>query len=147
MAAEANEELCYENNYTLVHWNERFQFMRITYKGVFIGDDFMEGGNLQIGVLHIHKGQKTLYDLRKYPVSSRSNVEWIINVFIPGMYKAGLRYLAAILPQEHYGKVAATFLLQRFITAGIEVRTFDLPHEAEAWIAHCNAQPDTEPAA
>ncbi|MCU0448351.1 MAG: hypothetical protein MUC97_00710 [Bernardetiaceae bacterium] len=135
-----DELLCYENSYTSVYWNQRFGYLRVVYKGVFVGDNFYEGGQRQIQEAQVHQAQRALYDLRHFPVSTATNLGWITQEFIPQMRQAGIKHLATVPPTDFYGRMSAKYILAKSAEAGVEVQEFPDPEAAAAWLAQV-AQP------
>ena len=129
-----NEDLCYENTYTKVTWNDVFQYLHIAYKGVFVGDNFYEGGLRQVESLVSRQGCRILYDLRQYPVSTQTNLRWILEDFLPKMQATGLTHIAAVMPEDFYGKGAASYILARFSERGVQVEKFDTVLTAAEWL-------------
>ncbi len=118
MDLPGSEDFCHENAYTKVSWNESCQYLHIAYKGVFVGNNFYEGDLLQVESLASRKGCRILYDLRQYPVSTQTNLKWILGDFLPKMQASGLTHIAAVMPEEFYGKGAASYILARFSEQG-----------------------------
>jgi hypothetical protein len=130
-----NEELCYENAYSVVSWHTGLHFLHIVYKGVFVGNNFYEGGNRQVDALVAKGGKRILYDLRRFPVSTQTNVQWIMDDYLPKMKMAGLTHISAIMPEDYYGRAAAAYILNRCEEHGFSVRRFDTEAEAVEWLA------------
>ncbi|WP_205502358.1 hypothetical protein [Rufibacter psychrotolerans] len=60
-------------------------------------------------------------------------LEWAQNEWAPAMRKAGLRYLAYVVPASYYATLTVETLIQR-IDDEFEIRTFDKETDAEAWL-------------
>jgi hypothetical protein len=130
-----NEEPCYENAYSVVSWHTGLHFLHIVYKGVFVGNNFYEGGNRQVDALVAKGGKRILYDLRRFPVSTQTNVQWVMDDYMPKMKMAGLTHISAVMPEDYYGRAAAAYILNRCEEYGFSVRRFDTEAEAVEWLA------------
>ncbi|WP_210463884.1 hypothetical protein [Rufibacter roseolus] len=60
-------------------------------------------------------------------------LEWAEKEWAPQMRKAGLRYLAYVVPTSIYATMTVESLIQR-IGDEFEIRTFDDRRKAEAWL-------------
>jgi hypothetical protein len=134
MTLPKNEVLCYENAYTHVYWHQCYQYLHIVYKGVFVGNHFEEGGLLQLETLIGKGGRRILYDLQNFPVSTQTNVQWVVNDLFPKMKAAGLTHISVVMPEDYYGRASAAYLLGKVAEGGIVVRQFDAEAQASAWL-------------
>jgi hypothetical protein len=139
MAMQPDELFCYENPYTSVYWHPHDGYLHVIYKGVFVGDNFYEGGARQIEEARVRQAQRALYDLRQFPVSTATNLGWITKEFIPQMCQAGIKYLATVPPTDYYGRMSAKYILAKSAEAGVEVKEFASPEAAAAWLAQVAA--------
>ena len=83
-------------------------------------------------------GKKWLSDNRKLRPWSEKDVEWINNVWLPMMLKAGWKYWAVIEPESVLGNLSMKNFLGFYAEQGLEVKIFHEMDEALAWMRSKN---------
>ncbi|HYF02632.1 MAG TPA: hypothetical protein VEC36_04605 [Patescibacteria group bacterium] len=62
------------------------------------------------------------------------DIEWVASELNPRMYKAGLRYMAVVLPQSAFAKMSVDDYVQFTDQKQIEIRNFGNLSDAKSWL-------------
>jgi hypothetical protein len=78
---------------------------------------------------------KVLVDTRELKVMVQENQRWIDEVWYPDAMRAGLRYMAFIMPEDFFGKISVETSNRRVVREGvIQVHYFDVEQLARDWL-------------
>jgi hypothetical protein len=78
---------------------------------------------------------KVLVDTRELKVMVQENQRWIDEVWYPDAMRAGLRYMAFIMPEDFFGKISVETSNRRVVREGvIQVHYFDEEQLARDWL-------------
>lgn len=103
------------------------------WSGVQSVETVKEGGYKLLEMIKQHPYNKLLNSNKHVVGSWDMALDWAENVWAPEMRKAGLRYLAQVVPASAYAAMTIETLIQR-IDDTFEIRTFQDEAEAEVWL-------------
>jgi hypothetical protein len=81
-----------------------------------------------------HRATKWLSDDRENTAVSSQDEEWASTVFLPTTIAAGWKYWAIVPPKKTIGQLGMDRLSKMLAEKGLEVRFFQNPEEALAWL-------------
>ncbi|MCC9138958.1 hypothetical protein ACFSKU_08690 [Pontibacter silvestris] len=92
-----------------------------------------EGGYKLLEMIKEKPCSKLLNSNKEVVGSWDMALEWAESVWTPEMKKAGLRYLAQVVPSSIYATLTIESLIHR-IDKVLEIRTFKEESDAEEWL-------------
>jgi hypothetical protein len=92
-----------------------------------------EGADIMLQVIHETPYTKLLNSNKNVIGSWDMALDWVENTWTPLMKKAGLRYVAQVIPTSIYATLTIENLIQR-IDKNFEIRIFEEDAAAEAWL-------------
>ena len=113
-------------------------FIAAHWYGVQSVETVKEGGYKMLEMMHEQPSSKLLNSNKNVVGSWDMALEWAEQVWAPQMRKAGLQYLAQVVPASIFATLTIETLIQR-IDTNFEIRTFEDETAAEAWLMSVKA--------
>ncbi|GAA4295942.1 hypothetical protein [Nibribacter koreensis] len=97
-------------------------------------EETVKGGGLKMLELMRERPYAKLLNCNKEVIGSWDTaLEWVETEWAPEMRKAGLRYLAYVVPTSVFATMTVEMAIQR-LGDDFEIRTFDDEQNAESWL-------------
>lgn len=127
----------YENPCCCVRWLEPDRVLYEEWNGMVKGENYRTAQNAAIDIFQRHKGSKVLFDTRGVKVLPREDQEWHVNVAIPRLIAAGMRYSAIVNPEAAVGELSVSRAVSSATASGAQrqAATFTDVEEALSWLA------------
>lgn len=125
--------LYFEAPHILIQWDEVGKIVVVEWRGFFPSDKMRSGAEKVLELIKEKKAAKMLTDTSKSRVVSPEDQNWIVNDWRPRAIKAGIYYMASVVPQD----IIAQMAMNRLSTLLKDVETgyFSTVAEAKAWLA------------
>lgn len=108
-------------------------FIYAQWFGVQSVETVKEGGYKLLEMMRENPCPKLLNSNKNVIGSWDMALDWAQNEWAPQMKKAGLRYLAQVVPSSFYATMTIENLIQK-IDRDFEIRTFEKDTDAIAWL-------------
>jgi len=124
--------ILYDSLTCSAEWLKADKILLKTVRGFVYGDEMetlFNAGYEKIGNINRLFGNRELK-----PYYRKEDIDWINNDWLPGMLRAGWKYWAVIEPEHTPGKLSMRNFLDYYQEQGIELRIFNNPDDAIAWL-------------
>ena len=108
-------------------------FINAQWSGVQSVETVKEGGYKILETIRESGCHKLLNSNKNVIGSWDLALDWAENEWAPAVRKAGLRYMAQVVPSSIYAAMTIESLLPR-IDGNFEIRTFEEDKDAEVWL-------------
>ncbi|GAB3197731.1 hypothetical protein ABID22_000772 [Pontibacter aydingkolensis] len=117
-------------------------YVNAQWFGVQSVETVKEGGYKMLEMM-LEKPYAKLLNSNKHVLGSWDMaLEWAENEWAPQMKKAGLRYIAQVVPSSIYATLTIESLIHK-IDDQFEIRTFEDDEDAKAWLLSVEAMKST----
>lgn len=126
----------FETDYITVAWNEELKAVQVAWRGYYGGGQ----GKAQTGCAKItelltqKRASKLLSDMRESRVADQADQKWFLEVWLPQIVKAGLRYSASITPKSAVGRLSFNSTVNRIESEELHSAYFEDMKEAYNWL-------------
>lgn len=110
-----------------------------TFIGFLSVDEFKVIGSQQLDIIETRRLKKALNDIQGMKVLKPEVQEWVNTVWFAKAQKAGLRFMAFVVPSDIFGKMSMDGANRNAKdTFGIEIQYFNSLDNAKNWLASKN---------
>lgn len=134
--------LVHQDEILRVYWNEQHEYYLSDWLGVFRkGADLRVAYQACVDLAKARRPSVWLADTSKFQVLDPADAKWVAEWFWPEFAKAGVRYMAAVVPQKVVSKMSVTRATEGLASsAAFEISTHETRGEAEAAILEWRAK-------
>ncbi|WP_026461951.1 hypothetical protein [Adhaeribacter aquaticus] len=105
------------------------------YEGFLKFDEFKEIASSTLGVIRKTTSSKILVNTSQLKVMVKQNQDWINDVWFPEAKRAGVRYMAFLVPEDIFGKISMEATNKQVLAEGeITIEYFDQESLARNWL-------------
>lgn len=124
-----------ETSYVIVEWDDDNKIVRIVWRDFAEGETYRRPLEAAADLLASKSACRLLADTRKMAVVNPEDQAWVNNIWVPRVYRAGLKYTALLVPKSAVAKMS----MDRMMTKagppiGGETRYFDDVAKAVQWL-------------
>ena len=128
--------LYFETDYIKISWDSELQAVVSEWIG------YLGGGTGKTQISHTkiaelltqHTAKKWLSDTRSLKVTDQADQDWIAEVGQKLLVRAGLRYVAIVLPQSAIANLSLNRILKRIEDFDLELSNHATLEEAKFWL-------------
>jgi hypothetical protein len=126
--------LAMDNEYCTVRIETEKRMVSHVFKKYIYGDSFRQALSSGAELMEKHKAIKWLSDDRNNAALPKADMDWATGTWFPRVKKAGWKHWAVVLPKMVIGQMNMQAFIDMYAKQGVEVRVFDNPDDARAWI-------------
>lgn len=120
------------------HYDENIDAVIGKYVGFLTPLEFISVANKQLHIIKTRNLIKQLNDVKKMKVLKPEIQEYLNNEWFPKAQKAGLKYLAFVVPDDVFGNVSMNTVNRNANEFGIEIQYFNNMDNAKNWLISKN---------
>ncbi len=134
--------LVYQDEMLRIDWIEHGEYLLSDWLGVFRkGDELRRAYQACVDAAKARRPSVWLADTSKFPVLDPADAKWVAEVFWPEFAKAGVRYMAGVVPQKTVSKMSVSRATEGLASSGsFTISTHATRAEAEAAILEWRAK-------
>lgn len=129
-------EIFFQTDYVTISWDEEQKAVFSVWQGYTGGgQNKVQTGYTKIAeLMALKKSNKWLSDIRTMRVVDPADQQWILETGHSIMVKAGMRYIAALMPQNALGSMSVNSVINKVAGIDLEIKTFSQLDEAKKWL-------------
>lgn len=110
-----NAKIYLDKPYVKVFWDPTRKILMSVWKGFSTFDEISAIGHRILDAVVFEKATKVLYDAREMEILDNDSERYISGVFTKEMVSAGVKYAAAVLPEDVFAKYSIDNIQQSII--------------------------------
>lgn len=110
-----NAKVYLDKPYVKIFWNPTNKVLSTIWKGFSTYDEISAIGHRILDAVVFEKATKVLYDAREIEILDNDSERYISGIFTKEMVGAGVKYAAAVLPEDVFAKYSIDNIQQKII--------------------------------
>ncbi|MDP4679787.1 MAG: hypothetical protein NWS46_05400 [Cyclobacteriaceae bacterium] len=104
-----------DKSYVKVYWDPTTKILYTIWKGFSTFDEISAIGHRILDAVVFEKAAKVLYDAREIEILDNDSEKYISGIFTKEMIGAGVKYAAAVLPEDIFAKYSIDNIQKKMI--------------------------------
>ena len=104
-----------DKSYVKVYWDPTTKILYTIWKGFSTFDEISAIGHRILDAVVFEKAAKVLYDAREIEILDNDSEKYISGIFTKEMIGAGVKYAAAVLPEDIFAKYSIYNIQKKMI--------------------------------